>query len=107
MENEKITSVKDLIPGQEYFIFWGGRLIRKCVFLAIVQEYELQQILIADLQRGKWTSTNLPYVFEIGIGKSKAEAVANYGALKSEKIETAYKTSQEAREKTFHFLKNY
>ena len=78
-----INKISDIIIGEEYLILLTDdkKYARKCVVRAIINEKDFgkTEIYVDLFEQGKWTSSNLLYFCEIGIGKTKKEALKNYG----------------------------
>lgn len=86
-----INKISDIKIGQEYVILLvrEKKLARKCIVKSIINEKisfqsDQTEIYIDLFRKGKWSSSNLLYFQEIGIGETPEEALNNYGRFSYE-----------------------
>lgn len=95
-----ITKISDIKIGNEYKILLvkEKKNARKCVVKAIINDKRYNtrktEIYVDLFVRGKFSSSNLLYFSEIGIGENKEEAFENFGKFDYEE-NPSFETSSE------------
>lgn len=110
----RINKLSDLLSGETYFICFGtsGSYVPKAKFKGFINERELFVSESTELHflvfAGKGLSIQ-SYVFanEIGVGKTKSEALKNYSRFKFENISYASSSMEEYKtENNLHSIFN-
>ena len=81
------------------------KLARKCIVRAIINEQkefnsDKTEIYVELFKNGKWSSTNLLYFSEIGIGNNPDEALKSYGKFNYEENPNFDSNIEEAKNKS-------
>ncbi|MEO1211577.1 MAG: hypothetical protein AAFX78_18885 [Cyanobacteria bacterium J06638_20] len=86
-----INKISDIQIGKEYVILLiqDIKFARKCIVRAIINEQkefksDKTEISVDLFKDGKWSSTNLLHLSEIGIGIDAEEAFKNFGRFNYE-----------------------
>ncbi len=110
----KINKLSDLLSGETYFICFGtsGSYVPKAKFKGFINEQILYISKSTELHFHVFAGKGLSiqsYVFanEIGVGKTKSEAIKNYGRFKFEDISYASRSMEEYKtENNLHSIFN-
>ncbi len=102
-----INKISDIRIGEEYMILLAEdkNIARKCIVRAIINDQTefksgKTEIYVELFKDGKWSSTNLLYFSEIGIGEDAGEALRNYGRFNYEENPGFDSSVEEAKKKS-------